>query len=182
MNSSIIVNSGILFDPINPKPSCVRVSDIAHALSNICRFTGHTERFYSVAQHSVIVSRLVPRHLALAGLFHDASEAYICDVASPVKPYLHGYKDIEKRLQNVIGSYLGIDPELFAHPDIKLADMISLATERRDLMPSNSVEWPCLNGIAAMDSKIEPAEPKAAKNMFLSEFKSIFLDVIDSRS
>lgn len=173
MSSRIIVNSGKTFDPINPKPSDVSVEDIAHALSNICRFTGHTKTFYSVAQHSVIVSRLVPKPLALAALFHDASEAYICDVASPVKPYLTGYMAIERRIQEVIGIYLGINPDLFLHHEIKRADIIALATERRDLMPQNPVEWPILRGVAAMDEKIEAVGPVVAKEMFLGACKDL---------
>ena len=71
---------GKAFDPFAPRPADISHFDIAHALSNICRFTGHTNTFYSVAQHSVQVALLVPRPMQLAALLHDASEAYLCDI------------------------------------------------------------------------------------------------------
>src|SRR5271156_4912831 len=75
--------TGKKFYPFNPKPQDIDIRDIAHALSNICRFTGHTKRFYSVAEHSRNVAKLVPAHMKLQALLHDASEAYLCDIARP---------------------------------------------------------------------------------------------------
>ena len=76
--------SGLGFDPEDPKPEAIVIEDIAHALSNICRFGGHTGSFYSVAQHSVLVSLHTNAKFARAGLMHDASEAYIGDIIRPV--------------------------------------------------------------------------------------------------
>ena len=94
--------TGRMFWPIDPQPDEVDIEDIAHALSNVCRFCGHTREFYSVAQHSVLVSEIVPAAFALEGLLHDATEAYISDVARPVKPYLTNYKEIEINLYRAI--------------------------------------------------------------------------------
>jgi 5'-deoxynucleotidase YfbR-like HD superfamily hydrolase len=76
---------GGCFEPFNPHPDQIHIRDIAHALALTCRFTGHCLDFYSVAQHSVMVSQIVSHKHALAGLLHDASEAYLTDVASPIK-------------------------------------------------------------------------------------------------
>lgn len=89
--------SGGAYWPEDPRPEDVRIADIAHHLSMICRFTGAVKRFYSVAEHSVHVSHLVPRADALAGLMHDATEAYLTDVNKPVKssPEMQGYRELE---------------------------------------------------------------------------------------
>jgi 5'-deoxynucleotidase YfbR-like HD superfamily hydrolase len=90
-----------------------------------------------VAEHSVHVSRLA--HGAFEGLMHDASEAYLTDIASPVKPYLHNYKDLETNIMNVIGEKYG-----FLWPvseDTKDADRAQLKTEARHLLRSGGRDW-----------------------------------------
>ena len=79
--------SGLHFDYRDIMRNEVKIEDIAHALSHLCRFGGHVPRFYSVAQHSVIVSHLVPPEHALGALLHDATEAFVQDVVRPVKRY-----------------------------------------------------------------------------------------------
>src|SRR5579872_2947230 len=80
--------SGLEFPLFEPRLDAINIEDIAHGLSMICRFTGQCARFYSVAEHSVHVSHLVPREDAAWGLLHDAAEAYLGDVASPLKKHL----------------------------------------------------------------------------------------------
>src|SRR4051812_31750950 len=77
--------SGTEFWPLSPKAADVKLIDIAHALSNKCRFAGHCREFYSVAQHSVLVSRQLPDEFKLWGLLHDAGEAYFADIPNPIK-------------------------------------------------------------------------------------------------
>ena len=84
-NSWIITHTGVHFDPLNAMVDMVNIEDIAHALSHICRFNGHTKSFYSVAEHSVHVSKLVPERYAKEALLHDATEAYLMDVCTPLK-------------------------------------------------------------------------------------------------
>ena len=77
--------SGVIFYPLDPRPEEIRIEDIAHALSHQCRFAGHCREFYSVAEHSVRVSRELPQEFMLWGLLHDASEAYLVDLPRPIK-------------------------------------------------------------------------------------------------
>ena len=90
--------SGKKFPLLTPDTEAIDIQDIAHALSMICRFNGHCISFYSVAEHSVHVSRLVAPNLALWGLLHDAAEAYLGDVPTPLKGHLGGFRDREKTL------------------------------------------------------------------------------------
>lgn len=87
MNDSFIVTyTGRKVYPLDLKVEDICLEDIAHALSNKCRFTGHTSKFYSVAEHSVLVARQVKGFTKLWGLLHDAAEAYLPDIATRIKP------------------------------------------------------------------------------------------------
>jgi hypothetical protein len=134
-------NSGIKIDLVNPTPEMFTIKDIAGALSKLCRFNGQLKTFYSVAQHSVHVSELVPERLKLAALFHDASEAYICDIPTPFKRMLGtAYTDTETKIQSAIGEKFGITQEEFDDPLIKQADRIMVVSER-DTFQTNPQKW-----------------------------------------
>ncbi|HKK06533.1 MAG TPA: hypothetical protein VKA50_11875 [Gammaproteobacteria bacterium] len=89
--SWILTYTGRRVDLLDPDPATIEPEDIAHALSNMCRFNGHCRHFYSVAEHSWHVALLVSRENALQGLMHDAAEAYVADITRPLKPYLTNY-------------------------------------------------------------------------------------------
>ena len=135
---TILLLSGEYFDLAEPEACAFQVSDIAHALGNICRFTGHTQRFYSVAEHSVICSHMVPPEDAMAALMHDASEAFIGDVSTPLKSLLPDYKSVEHRVEQAVWSRLGLPPTL--PPSVKVADRRALAVEQRVCM-GNGDDW-----------------------------------------
>ncbi len=113
----IATYTGKQFYPLDPRPEDVCLEDIAHSLSNLCRFTGHTDtdRFYSVAQHSVICSTIVAPEAALLALLHDAAEAYLGDISRPLKRDLYVFTEpiglerirtVEARLQSYrFGTY-----------------------------------------------------------------------------
>lgn len=177
--------SGVKFDLESPRAEDVRLEDIASHLSNLCRFSGATatmgafatptSTFYSVAQHAVAVSRILPPHLALAGLLHDAGETYTNDITRPMKAVLKknwpGFQAFLDAIDAAIGEKFGIDWRLFHHPDVCGADQVLLATERRDLMvPGPLHDFPLP---AARPQKIVPFRPELAREMFLLRYEEL---------
>jgi len=130
--------SGGIVHPLDPKEDEIRLQDIAAALSKLCRFGGHCAKFYSVAEHCVLMSQIVIPKMKLATLMHDASEAYLVDVPRPLKPWLVGYTEIENRLMAVIAKKFGFDWPL--HPGIKEIDTAILTDERAQNMASMNAE------------------------------------------
>lgn len=129
--------SGKMFQPGDMTPDMVDIRDVGAALSKICRFGGHTLRFYSVAEHSILVSKLVMRHtnnkeLALHGLLHDAHEAYIGDFPSPLKKRFPELKTISNQAEQAVYKALGLPKKL--DPIIKQCDLEALALEVRQNM------------------------------------------------
>lgn len=136
-----LASGGPEFFPLSPDTDRICIADIAISLSKTCRFGGHCFSFYSVAQHSVLVSKLCPPWLALAGLLHDASEAYLGDVLRELKPEFGDYLAIEKRLQGEIYKRFGIVLSDVDRELIKRHDDVALATEKRDLMRGGTFKW-----------------------------------------
>ena len=151
----------------------VAIEDIAHGLAYQCRFNGQTSAFYSVAQHSLMVMSLVPAKLQFQSLLHDAAEAYLGDMVKPLKHLFPEFSVIESRVIEIIGQRYAID---LSHldPAIKRADLIALATEKRDLMPHSTEAWSYLEGIDPLPDVIEPMGPQAAKNAFLNAFATLW--------
>lgn len=153
------VTSGIQFWPLDPRPDEILLTDIARALSNLCRYGGHIPKgFYSVAQHSVLVSMHVEQEaitagmpkelvteLAGAGLMHDSPEGYIVDVPRPIKHRLGGYKDIEYGLAEAIGDKWSL-PLTDLPGIVKRHDERALVTEKRDLLAACPVQWGTIQG------------------------------------
>lgn len=159
---AILTASGMTLPLTYPSWRLIDDQDIAQALSRIPRFNGHTRQFYSVAQHCVLASQLAPPDDALAALLHDAPEAYIGDMISPLKAQLPTYRLIEQRIWAAIAKRFGIDPVM---PDsVKHVDLQLLATERRELLPASSQVWPCLEGVEPLpDLIIEPWSSRLAE-------------------
>jgi uncharacterized protein len=164
----ITTYSGLKMYPLDPRPEEICIEDIAHALSNICRFTGHCREFYSVGNHSFSVSMKVSIKNALWGLLHDASEAYLYDISRPVKASaaFAGYRKIESRLQSVIVKKYGLS--VVMPEEVKKMDDILLVTEARDL-GLLTPEWN-MSKIKPLRNKIIPMYPKEAERAFLERF------------
>lgn len=169
--------SGRVYYPADPRPEDVALEDIAHHLSMLCRFTGAGRRFYSVAEHSVHVSMLVPPEDALVALMHDAPEAYTNDINRPLKhaPGMQGYRAIEARNWRAIAVHFGLPFELPA--SVKKADNEMLFHERCALL------GPCPKGMTWGMGADEPAtlrpgmicaySPEEAKHLFLMRFAAL---------
>lgn len=168
---SIITFTGQRFWPLQPEAQEVNIVDIAHALANQCRFTGHVTRFYSVAQHSVHVSELVPPEDALWGLLHDATEAYLIDLARPVKYQMPTYQIAEARLEGVIAQAFGLP--LPIPKSVKAADNVMLNTERRDLMNNVAFDFATVQTTDMLNRRLTPWNPHTAKLAFLDRYREL---------
>lgn len=126
----IYTASGKKFDLANLNPEQIDINDIALSLSNQCRFAGHTPRFYSVAEHSLLVSDQLPDELKLWGLLHDATECYISDIPSPVKQLIPEISYLEMLVMEAIAIKFNLPFENFKEPAaVKSADLKILENE-----------------------------------------------------
>ncbi len=166
--SWILTASGRHLDYIQPNVGDINILDIAQSLANESRYAGHTRFFYSVAQHSWLASFVVPRQHALEALLHDAAEAYCKDIPSPLKALLPDYREIEARVDGVIRKAFGLP--FTETPEVKRADLVVLATERRDLMPADGTPWRSLEGIEPLPRKIAGMLPSRAQAIFLRRY------------
>jgi hypothetical protein len=165
----MLTASGGEFYPLDPRADEVEIEDIAHALGMACRFGGHTTRFYSVAEHCVLMATRAPRGLELATLMHDASEAYLQDVIRPVKVHLTNYLPIEDRLMHVIAHRYN-----FAWPmpaEVKRLDEAMIGAEREQAVrfPLGKA-WSRWKPVAPLDVTLQFWSPERAKREFLRSF------------
>ena len=170
--SCITTVNGNWCDILKPEEYQYDIEEIATALSNLCRYTGHVNRFYSVAEHSVLVSRIVPDNLALTGLLHDSSEAFLGDVSSPLKKLLPEYKKIEENVEKAIANHFGIK---FPYPpEIKEADKRMYWQERQSIA-DNGVRDKLWHQDLRATRKVEAKgmAPHMAKRMFMSRYNEI---------
>lgn len=162
--------SGRQYFPLAPRPEDVDIVDIAHHLSMQCRFSGATRFHYSVAQHSILVSYECDTPDALRGLLHDASEAFLVDVPAPIKGDLGRYKEIEALNQTaILTALLGTEEAARPQPaSVTHADLVLLATEKRNLMAPEPAPWIALP--PPMDARIEMITPWQAEWRFLYRY------------
>ena len=181
--SRIPLHSGLWLDFAAPRPDQFTISDIAWGLSRAARFAGQAPAFYSVAQHCVMVSELVPAEWALEGLLHNAAEAFMGVLPSPLKALCPDFKEVERRIEAAVADRWCLQ---FPWPaEVKRADLVALATERRDLWPvdhpARLEEWPDLLGIEPTPTRIREFWPPAhAGWRFLTRFAEL-ADARDGR-
>jgi uncharacterized protein len=166
--------TGGRFWPLDPRPEEVKIEDIAHHLALICRFGGTCREPYSVAQHSVLVSRIVPTEHALWGLLHDAAEAYLGDLPRPVKrlPELYCYRSAEEEIMRVICRRFGLSPEMPAA--VKIADEVLLATEARDITSNRQDIRTWRLPEEPLPDTVVPWHWREAEERFLNTFHSLW--------
>lgn len=154
--------SGHMFPIFDPKPEDVHIEDIAHALSQQCRFQGNTREFFSVAQHSLMVAHICRRTCALSALLHDAAEAYIGDIPKPLKPHVPAFKAAENGIMWAIDEKFGLGWP--PPPEVKVADNRALVTEAGLFMqPVDDLP----GGLRVS------LPPVVAEQMFLDEFERL---------
>jgi 5'-deoxynucleotidase YfbR-like HD superfamily hydrolase len=165
---TITLASGGLFDFLDPHGSDFTIEDIAHGLAHVCRYAGQCRGFFSVAEHSIMVSDTVAE-FAYEALLHDAAEAFIGDVTRPLKQLLPEFKRIEANVEDAIIKRFGMDPRF--RKAVKKADLRVLAAEQIQVMAPGCADW-------AIAARIEPApivvrhlDPPTAKREFLDRYK-----------
>lgn len=172
----LLTHTGRHFDVADPQPDMIDLNDIVVGLSNECRYAGQCLFFYSVAQHSELVSRIVPADYALEGLLHDAAEAYIKDIPRPLKELLPDYRQIEARVDAAIRARFGLPPTQ-SHA-VKRADLVLLATERRDLMKDDGTPWDCLQGVTPLEKRIIAVNAGRAQQRFYRRLLEIMQGMV----
>lgn len=164
--------TGQAFDPLNPEPDQINIEDIAHALSMSCRYGGHVNQFYSVAEHSIHVSTLVPRPQALWGLLHDAGEAYIADIVRPAKKRMPEYQEIERNLMRAICKKFGLP---VTQPDgVSDIDLRIVIDEKAALLGPEPRPWQAIEGLLPTGATVRAWSPMQAETEFLDRFGELY--------
>ncbi len=189
--------SGAFVDLLNPQPDTIELEDIARGLANTCRYGGQIRRFYSVAEHAVLVHDLVaylqqPSAQLLGALFHDAPEAYLHDITSPAKWAMREelasggdhdlvfcpYDTLTERMEKAIATRFDLDQATFNSHAVKLADMWALRIEARTLTRSAGQQW-CWPGELPNDGHLPNdvvwmcgLDPARAEDLWLQRVRS----------
>lgn len=161
--------TGRSFWPLDPRASEVNIADIAHSLSMQCRYAGHCIRFYSVAEHSVLLAKHVSADNRLWALLHDASEAYLIDVPRPIKHSLGGYKDIESAVMTTVAEAYGLRGAMPA--EVHDADIRICVDEKAQNMSAGPM-WG-IDGLDPIGVQLQFWPPAEAEAAFLDTFAEI---------
>jgi hypothetical protein len=170
--------SGAKFNYNKPEESDVTLHDIASALSNVCRFSGHLPRFYSVAQHLVNASYIVTSENAFTALMHDTAEAFTNDLPTPLKWALPIFKELEVKIEGAMGQKFGFQYPY--PPEVKTADTIMLMLEKYhvkqcdDYWPGYSDEYP-RESVEQYLNRVDLTSwrPSIARNKFLARYEEL---------
>lgn len=191
MNKSLVLQTykGETFDPASGDITRIAIFDIAHALAHLCRYCGHCQRFYSVAEHSVLVYKIIKKlwpddlEAQWAGLLHDATEAYLGDITTPVKILIPQFNKMESLLAKKIANKFKIRSNLRIKARVRKADAIALSTEARELFTDVST-WKAIENVkpesALLDSSF-PMSSKPAKDLFVTTYFGLKTQIAESR-
>ena len=172
----IVTHTGLRFDFTDPQPDQICIEDIAHALSLICRFGGHSKHHYSVAQHSWLLSYNVPDGLELEALLHDGAEAYTGDIPSPLKAILPDFQFIESNVNLALRRKFNLMPvsgewPCDMHPDVKAADKRILVDEAEALFENHGPLFD--SAIEGMGLRIAEYHPADVEEKFLHRYREL---------
>ena len=170
LGPTIMLQSGAWFDFCAPAESAFAIEDIAQGLANICRYSGQCRRFYSVAEHSLLVSE-VAGGFEFEALLHDAAEAFMGDITRPLKQMLPEYKRIEREVESAIFARFGIPSPLPI--EVKSADLRVLAAEQRQIMPKGTDGWVRSQKVVPAPVVVSHLSPDQAKEAFLSRYEAL---------
>lgn len=176
----IVTRSGVEVSLLEPRAVDILIEDIAWGISHLCRFVGHTPRFYSVAEHSVRVSRLVPKEHRFAALLHDAHEAYIGDISSPLKVAIYGMAPqvalIDRDWHAAIEKRFELEQGATKSEEVHLADMVMLAVEKKEFFGHMDLKRQWIDMPPPdPDVKIKYWSPNKAYNKFLDTYYDLFM-------
>ncbi|MDH2399207.1 hypothetical protein ABIB85_007490 [Bradyrhizobium sp. JR1.5] len=168
---SIMLQSGAWFDFAAPHASPFTIEDIAHGLAHICRYSGQCNGFYSVAEHSLLVSETATG-FELEALMHDAAEAFLGDITRPLKQMLPEYKRIEGEVERAIFSRFGIQTPI--PREVKQADLRVLAAEQRQIMPRGTDDWLRGQDVVPAPIVVRNLPPVEAKRAWLERYEALY--------
>lgn len=169
-------HTGVAFYPLSPRAEDVSPLDIAHSLAMQCRYNGHVKRFYSVAEHCVLMADFIidgsdirdaetARELALWALLHDAAEAYIGDMVRPLKLHMPAFRRADDDVTAVIADRFGLVSRTIP-PEVKAIDTRILLDERAALLGTPPGEW-TMEGMQPLGVKIHAWDPERAKREYM---------------
>ena len=159
-----------------------RIEDLAHSLSMLCRFNGHSRHFYSVAEHSLLVAGIMDEFLGgnpLEGLLHDGTEAYLSDVPAPFKQLLPDWQKLDEALELKLRAWASLP--LYKTEQCKEADWLALFLEAYELMPDRGAGYMDPHGLRKkalsmrerFSLRLQRWEPAVAELRFLQSFASM---------
>lgn len=168
--------TGGRFYPLDPRASEIQLADVAHGLAMTCRYGGHTRRFYSVAEHAVLVSLHVAPEYAREGLMHDSSEAYIGDMIRPLKhqPQMEEFRRAEHAIEVAVRERFGLSTDPAAWAAVKEIDDRILVDEIGELMSDPPAYWSRHESVAPLGAVITGLPPDLAELMFVHRFAELF--------
>lgn len=172
--SWITTFTGKKFDYVDTTPDMIDIADIAHSLAAQVRFNGHTKQPYSVGQHSMGVAmwtyqKTNDKNIGLQGLLHDATEAYIGDMVSPLKAMIPAFKQYEDWLWAIIAAKFGVPVEM--HEVVKEADLRILLTEKHEMINNDHTpRWELEDVVEPLPIKIVIQPFEVVRKQFMEVF------------
>lgn len=167
----ITTYTGKQLDILNVQTSDIDIKDVAHSLSLQCRAMGHYDRFYSVAQHSYLLSMVVPEEMNLAALLHDASEAYTTDIPTPIKTTFPELMELDRSVQQAVIEHFDLNPQHLL--DLKPYDRELFYRECQLLFTEFDCDWE-LTIPSVRELEINHLfEPQLAEQLFILRYEEL---------